>query len=214
MQFDLKQTSPEVAYKLLTATVAPRPIAWVTTRSAAGIDNAAPFSFFNVMGHAPPTLAIGLMRHPERGLKDTARNIIETGDFVVHLVPETLAAAMNATAADLAPDVDELKAAGIPVGAARRVNAPLILDSPVAFECRSLSAIATGPAQVVVIGEVVWIHIADRYVLDAERGHVDTPRLDLISRMHGSGWYARSTDLFELARPVSGKKEKATAPVG
>jgi flavin reductase (DIM6/NTAB) family NADH-FMN oxidoreductase RutF len=201
MLFDMSELPADVTYKILTATVTPRPIAWITTQSPDGIRNAAPFSFFNVMGHEPPTVAIGLLRHPQRGFKDTAQNIVSTGEFVVNLVPAAMADAMNATCIDAPPDTDELLLAGLSTVPSLRVAPPRITDSPVAFECRSIATVVTGPHQSVVIGQVLCAHIAEAFVIDARRGHIDTPALDLIGRMHGSGWYARSTDLFQLTRP-------------
>ena len=202
MFFDMGQLAADIRYKILTATVTPRPIAWVTTRSADGVVNAAPFSFFNVLGHEPPTVALGLLRHPEKGLKDTAENILATGEFVAHLVPRGMADAMNATCVDAPREVDELALAGLRTVPSQMVSPPRIADSPVAFECRSLSTHETGPRQVAVIGEVVCVHVSDEFVLDAGKGYIDTLALDLIARMHGSGWYARPTNLFQLERPA------------
>lgn len=201
MFFDMTALPADICYKLLTATVTPRPIAWISTRSADDIDNLAPFSFFNVMGHEPPTVAIGLLRNPERGLKDTAYNILTTGEFVVHLVPYRLAEEMNATAVEVPAEVDELKATGLSIVPSHFVKPPRIAESAVTFECRSLTSVMTGPQQVVVIGSVLCAYIDEKHIIDAERGRIDTPSLDLISRMHGSGWYARSTDIFEMKRP-------------
>ncbi len=201
MRFDLEEVGTQNAYKLLAATVMPRPIAWVVTQDAEGRINAAPFSFFNVMGSAPPTVAIGLLADPERGFKDTARNILDTGEFVVNLVPERLVRAMNVTAIDAPRGVEELSLAGLATEPSARVRPPRIAESPVAFECVSLSSVETGPFQVVVIGHVLTVHIADDCVLDAERAHIDTPKLDLVARSYGSD-YVRSHDTFSLARPV------------
>ncbi|WP_445488959.1 flavin reductase family protein [Rhodopseudomonas sp. RCAM05734] len=201
MLFDMSELPADVTYKILTATVTPRPIAWITTQSPDGIRNAAPFSFFNVMGHEPPTVAIGLLRHPQRGFKDTAQNIVSTGEFVVNLVPSAMADAMNVTCIDAPPATDELLLAGLNTVPSLRVAPPRIADSPVGFECRSIATVLTGPLQSVVIGQVLCAHIAEAFVIDASRGHIDTPALDLIGRMHGSGWYARSTDLFQPTRP-------------
>lgn len=201
MLFDMTALAADIRYKILTATVTPRPIAWVTTRSPEGVANAAPFSFFNVMGHEPPTVALGLLRHPEKGFKDTAANILSTGEFVVHLVPARMAEAMNATCVDAPPEVDELAIAGLRTVPSETVAPPRIADGPVAFECRNLASVVTGPRQLTVIGEVVCAHVSDEFVLDATRGHIDTAALGLISRMHGSGWYAHSTDLFQMVRP-------------
>lgn len=207
MRFDLADVETSVAYKLLAATVIPRPIAWVVTKARDGGLNAAPYSFFNVMGSNPPTVAIGILADPERGFKDTARNILETGEFVVNLVPERLVAAMNLTSADAPQGVDELAFAGLATEPSTHVAPPRIAESPVSFECVSQASVTTGPAQVVVIGRVLAVHIADRFVLNAERGHVDTDALDLVARSFG-GTYVRSHDTFDLARPTwAGLKE-------
>ncbi len=188
-------------YKILGGSVTPRPIAWVTSQSAAGIRNAAPYSFFNVMGHAPPTIALGLLGLPDGGYKDTAANILETGEFVINLVTEADAEAMNLTCIDAPPEVDELTLAGIATAPSQTIAPPRITSSPVSFECRMLHAIKTGPAQTIVIGEVLFAHIADAHILDRDRLHIDAPSMHLIGRMHGAGWYTRSTDLFQLERP-------------
>lgn len=200
MRFDLEEVGPQNAYKLLAATVMPRPIAWVVTQDAEGALNAAPYSFFNVMGSAPPTVAIGLLADPQRGFKDTARNILDTGEFVVNLVPERLVETMNITAVDAPRGIDELALAGLETLPSSRVRPPRISGSPVAFECVSLSSVETGPSQLVVIGKVLTVHIDDECVLDAERAHINTPKLDLVARSYGSD-YVRSHDTFNLARP-------------
>jgi flavin reductase (DIM6/NTAB) family NADH-FMN oxidoreductase RutF len=200
MRFDLEEVGAANAYKLLAATVMPRPIAWVVTQDAAGAVNAAPYSFFNVMGPSPPTVALGIMADPERGFKDSARNILDTGEFVVNLVPERLVKAMNVTSVDAPRGVDELELAGLVTAPSARVKPPRIAESPVAFECVQLSSVVTGPSQVVIIGRVLTVHIADDCVLDARRAHIDTPKLDLVARSYGSD-YVRSHDTFSLVRP-------------
>jgi flavin reductase (DIM6/NTAB) family NADH-FMN oxidoreductase RutF len=201
MLFEFDKIAPSIGYKLLTSTITPRPIAWISTLGLNGVVNAAPFSFFNAMGHTPPTVAIGLLRDAERGWKDTARNILDTGEFVVNLVPEALADAMNATCASLPPEISEMELAGLQAAPSNHIKPPRIAAAPVSFECVSLSSVVTGPMQTIVIGRVVAAHIDDSVILDAERGHIDTPALGLIARMHGAGWYARCTDLFQLRRP-------------
>lgn len=202
MLFDLQTRPAGTGYKLLAATITPRPIAWVSTRSPAGVLNAAPFSFFNAMGGDPPTLAIGLFERSGGGYKDTAQNILDTGQFVVNLVSDALAEAMNVTAIDAPPEVDELALAGVETTPSTHVAPPRIAASPVAFECVTLQTVPTGPRQTIVIGRVLSVHVADAFVLDAERAHVDTPALHLVARMHGSGWYARRPELFEMTRPT------------
>lgn len=200
MRFDLAQLDTATAYKLLAATVIPRPIAWVVTQDANGTRNAAPYSFFNVMGSNPPTIALGLLADPQRGFKDTARNILDTGEFVVNLVPERLVAQMNLTAIDAPPGTDELALAGLDTLPSTHIAPPRIAQSPVSFECTLLSSVITGPHQTVVIGRVLAVHVDDRFILNAQRGHIDTPALDLVARSYGSD-YIRTHDTFSLDRP-------------
>jgi len=202
MYFDFSQISAQTGYKLLTATVTPRPIAWVTSCSAAGIPNAAPFSFFNVMGREPPVVALGFNRHQDGRLNDTAANLLATGEFVVNLVSRAQAKAMNVTSAHYSPHINELECAGITTTPAVHVTPPLIHDSPVALECQCQTNLVTGPDQVLVVGRVLAAHIQDDYILDAKRGYVDTRKLDLIARMHGAGWYAYQPTLFQMLRPI------------
>ncbi|MGE7472573.1 flavin reductase family protein [Bosea sp. NPDC003192] len=200
MLFDLETLPPQDRYKIMSATIVPRPIAWITTKSRNGLVNAAPFSFFNMMGNDPPTIAIGIMPNG-RVLKDTAANILETGEFVVNLVSEAHASAMNVTCIDAPPEVDELILAGLEAVPSDLVAPPRILGAEVAFECTNLSSLMTGPLQMIVIGRVLRAHIEDRFVLNQERCHIDTEALKLVARMHGGGVYARTTDLFHLDRP-------------
>jgi flavin reductase (DIM6/NTAB) family NADH-FMN oxidoreductase RutF len=211
MRFDLDQVGTAIAYKLLASTVVPRPIAWVTTRGADGGVNAAPYSFFNAMGSNPPTIVLGLLGDPARGFKDTARNILATAEFVVNLVPHALARAMNLTAIDAPSGVDELALAGLATAPATHVAPPLIADSPVSFECVTHTAVVTGPHQTVVIGRVLAVHVADRFVLDAARGHVDTPGLDLVARTVGAG-YVRGGERFDMERPTWAARQAGTDP--
>lgn len=178
MIFDMETLEAQNRYKILTATVTPRPIAWITTLSECGVINAAPFSFFNVMGHEPPTVAIGLLAGSGR-FKDTATNIIETGEFVVNLVAETNAEAMNVTCIDAPPEIDELALAGLTPVASQAVRPPRIAESPVSFECKILSSLVTGPRQTVVIGRVLRAHVDDAVIQDKERCHIDTHALRL-----------------------------------
>src|SRR5262245_41936408 len=168
MLFDMETLPQQDRYKILAASVVPRPIAWVTTKSRAGLVNAAPFSFFNAMGADPPTVAIGIMPREGR-LKDTAANLQETAEFVVNLVPEATAEAMNITCIDAPPGVDELDLAKLTAVPSDAVAPPRIGESPVSFECRLIASLVTGPLQTIVIGRVVRAHIHDAFVLDAKR---------------------------------------------
>lgn len=208
MEFSLDALPAKDRYKLLTSLVVPRPIAWVMTRSMNGRLNAAPFSFFNVMGHDPAVVALGILAHPVKALKDTARNIEATGEFVINLVDEASADAMNATAADLPAGQSELDLIAAALADSTRVDVPRIASSPASLECRLLQTVAVSEKQWVILGSVLAVHVADELVLDAARCHVDIARHAPIGRMGGAGIYARSTDRFELARP-----DAATQPL-
>lgn len=198
--FDTEQMDPAATYRLLTAAIVPRPIAWVVTRATDGVLNCAPFSFFNMVGSDPPLLAIGLMAGAN-GLKHTARNILATGEMVVHMVPERLAEAMNITAVDAPDGVDELSLAGLDTVPSVKVAPPRIALAPVAIECVTFQTIQTGPRQTLVLARVVMAHFDEAYLTAGDRPRVDTPAMGLIGRMHGPLAYARTTDLFDLARP-------------
>ena len=200
MLFDLAEVTNQNAYKLLVATIGPRPIAWVTTQDVDGSLNAAPFSFFNAMSGNPPVVAIGIGGRGPGDVKDTGGNIRRTGEFVVNLVSHKLAQQMNVTAIDFPKEVNELEQAGLSTAPSKRIKPPRIAEAPVAMECERLVIVEVGIDRAVILGRVVAIHVQDDCVLDPERCYIDTPKLDLIGRMHGAGWYARTTDRFEMPR--------------
>lgn len=200
MLFDLTTLDPAIGYKLMVSTITPRPIAWVVSQDAGGLLNAAPYSFFNAFASDPPIIGVGVGRRPSGAAKDTRANIEATREFVVNLVAEDTAQAMNITAIDFPPDVNELAEAGLTTQASTHVRPPRIAESPVAFECQLVQVVDLGPHSALVLGRILAIHIRDAMVLDAARGWVDTPALKLLGRMHGTGWYARTSDLFEMPR--------------
>ena len=200
MEFDFAALSATDRYKLLVSTVVPRPIAWVVTLDGRGRPNAAPFSFFNAVSQDPPILAIGIGGRRPGDIKDTGNNIRETGEFVVNLVAAVNAEAMNVTAIEFGPEVNELAEAGLTPVPSVKVRPPRIAESPVAMECTLHSMIEFGPDRALVIGQVQAMHVRDDAVLNPERCHIDTPKLDLIGRMHGGGWYARTTERFDMPR--------------
>lgn len=200
MNFDFSELSTANAFKLLSSVVVPRPIAWVVSQSAHGRRNAAPFSFFNVVSSDPPIVALGI--GPRGGqLKDTSRNILETGEFVINLVSAELAAQMNHTSLDYVAEVDELARAGLATEPSRVVAPPRIALSPAALECRVWQVLDAAPQRVIVLARVVALYLRDDALLDAQRFHVDTPALRLLGRMHGAGWYAHTSDLFQMRAP-------------
>jgi flavin reductase (DIM6/NTAB) family NADH-FMN oxidoreductase RutF len=201
MQFDFQSLRATVRYELLLGTILPRPIAIVTTVSAQGAVNAAPYSLFNVVSHDPPVVMIAVLSHPEGRLKDTAANIFATREFVVNLVPGTMAEAMNITNIDAPPATDELALAGLEAVPSVSIRPPRITDSPVVFECRLLTSLSFNSHQAVIFGEVVTAVVSDDLVIDAAHGVVDTPKLDLFGAMHAARWYCKATDCFEMERP-------------
>jgi flavin reductase (DIM6/NTAB) family NADH-FMN oxidoreductase RutF len=201
MEFDFEQLAADDRYKILTSTIVPRPIAWVTSLSKNGVRNAAPFSFFNAMSKTPPIVAIGIQANADGSMKDSARNILDTREFVVNLVPRAAAEAMNLTSIDAPSDVDELALAHLATSPSVKVKPGRIAVSPVAFECRLHTPIEVAPSQLIVLGEIVQAHVDDAFVLDAQKRYIDTPALHLVGRLHGRGWYATTADAFQIDRP-------------
>jgi len=200
MLFDFETLAPTIRYKLMVSTIAPRPIAWVVSQDARGALNAAPFSFFNAFSSDPPVVGIGIGRRTSGRAKDTGANIRQTGEFVVNLVSEETASAMNVTAIEFESEVDELVEAGLTTIPSVHVKPPRIAESPVALECALLQFVELAPNSGIALGRVLAMHVRDEVVLDREAGYVNTPALKLIGRMHGTGWYARTSDLFDLPR--------------
>jgi flavin reductase (DIM6/NTAB) family NADH-FMN oxidoreductase RutF len=217
MLFDFGKIPPREGYKLLVSTVTPRPIAWITSLNAAGQLNAAPFSFFNVFAGDPPVVGIGIGSHEPGRAKDTRRNIRETKEFVVNLVCEDTAEAMNVTAIEFEPEVNEIPEAELETIPSVHVKPPRIAASPVSMECTLMQIVELGSDNGLVLGRVLAMHVRDDLVLDSAKNYIDTPRLKLIGRMHGTGWYARTSDLFQMDRiprsnwTLRGDK-KATVP--
>jgi flavin reductase (DIM6/NTAB) family NADH-FMN oxidoreductase RutF len=200
MLIDFATISAQERYKLLVSTVTPRPIAWVITQNSSGVLNGAPFSFFNVFAGDPPVVGIGMGSHGVDRPKDSRVNIRDTGQFVVNLVSEDNARAMNITAVEFDFGVDELAEAGLTTLPSARVRPPRVAQSPVALECELMQIIDLGTRNGLVLGRVLAMHVRDDAVMDSAKHYIDTPSLKLIGRMHGSGWYARTSDLFQLPR--------------
>ncbi len=187
---------------LVNGLVAPRPIAWVSTISASGTPNLAPFSFFNAFSFAPPMLAIG--PGSRDGVeKDTLQNINESGEFVVSVVTEGLAQAANRSSADFDPEIDEWRVANVSPAPSTVVAPARVAESPAAFECRVAQVIPlstpAAPSNSLVLGRVVMIHVAAEVV----DGLSPLPEaLQLVGRMGGSVWVT-TRDRFSLERPAS-----------
>ncbi len=200
MLFDFATLPPKERYKLLLSTVVPRPIAWIVSMAGNGQLNAAPFSFFNAFSADPPVVGIGIGSHERGRPKDTRRNIRDTGQFVVNLVSEEMAEAMNITAIEFESGISELCQAGLETVPSVHVKPPRLAGSPAAMECELMQMVDLGTETGLVLGRVLAIHVREDLVLDPAKNYIDTPRLRLIGRMHGSGWYARTSDLFQMNR--------------
>ena len=199
MELDLENEHAARAYPILASLVTPRPIAWVTTLSPDGVVNAAPFSFFNLLGANPPILGFCPGDRPDGTPKDTALNVRAGHEFVVNLVDETLAQAMNMTAATLPYGEDELKHAGLATAASSVVKPPRIADSPASLECVEWGTLQVGGNRL-VIGLIKRVHVRDE-LFDAERLRIVTERFHPLGRMASPDWYCRTDDRFEMRRP-------------
>lgn len=201
MLLDFSSLKPREAYGWMISTIVPRPIAWVSTISPDGRTNLAPFSFFQGVTANPPTLMFVPVDTKAGEKKDTVRNIELGREFVVNLVPFSLAEAMNRSAAMLPYGESEFAAFGIAAVPSLRVRPPRVAAAPVAYECTldRIVGIGEGPAAAnVVFGRIQVAHVAESVL--GEDGQVDPRKLDLIGRMGGSS-YTRTRDLFDMERP-------------
>lgn len=200
MHFASENITPATAYKLLSSTILPRPIAFVTSINTQGQTNAAPFSFFNAVGYAPPVVVIGFSANPDGSQKDTPNNILDTREFVVNLVDEPLAAQMNICAATLPADVDEIELAQLETIPCREIAPPRLKASPVSFECKYFNDMPLSGGGRIIVGEVLHFHLRDEIVSGQDPLRIDLNKLNPISRLSGPK-YGRITDQFEIERP-------------
>lgn len=199
MELDLEGDLADRAYQILASLVTPRPIAFVTTVSPDGKVNAAPFSFFNLLGAHPPILGVAPGDRDDGTPKDTALNIRLTHEFVVNLVDESIAEAMNKCAASLPYGENELVAAGLHAAPSSVVKPPRILESPASLECKEWGTLQIGENRL-VIGLVKRVHLREG-LFDKETSRVRTDQLFLIGRMASPHWYCRTRERFEMIRP-------------
>lgn len=201
MQIDPSASPVVDVYHYLVGIVTPRPIAWVTTVSPAGVVNLAPFSFFNAFGANPPVVVFSPTLRRDGSKKDTLLNLESCGEFVVHSAVADLAETVNLTSKEIPHDESEIELAGLATVPSVKVKPPRVAAAPVAMECvvRQIIPCGTGPiAANLVVGEVVTIHVADE-VLDG-KGGVDPRKLKTVARLGGAFW-CHTSDLFELKRP-------------
>jgi flavin reductase (DIM6/NTAB) family NADH-FMN oxidoreductase RutF len=198
LYFDLGKLEPRERYRLLIGLVVPRPIALVTTVSRAGVVNTAPYSFFNMFSENPAVVVIGIDARPDGSMKDSAKNARDTGVFVVNLVDEGLAAAMNDCAVDFPPETSETGMLGLPLAAGTNVPVPHLVDAPAALECRKMMMINIGPDRELLVGEVLGVQVRSG-IVDRERLRVDFDAYKPVGRLAGS-LYSRQHDRFKLER--------------
>lgn len=196
MEYILNTMNEKDKYRLLTNCIVPRPIAWVTTMSADGIFNAAPFSFFTGVSVEPPIVLFAVERRFGEK-KDTLVNVEETKEFVINIVTESNVDAMNETSKDFKPEEDELKLAGLTPIESKLVKVPSIKESPIHMECRLHDIIEIGSSpHSLVMGEVVAVTVDDDVISD---GRIQMSALHAVGRMGGK-WYNKTNELFELQR--------------
>ena len=188
-----------LAHDPFKAIVAPRPIGWISTLDKHGIVNLAPYSFYNALCDTPPIVGFS-----STGRKDSIRNIEATGEFVANFVRKSLAAAMNATSAAVAADVDEMALAGLTPAPCRLVAPPRVAEAPAALECKLLQIVQLHDVngrqieQYLALGQVVGVHIDTRFL---KNGYFDTAAAQPILRAGYRGDYAEIGAMFEMLRP-------------
>ncbi|MFJ7826047.1 flavin reductase family protein [Psychrobacillus sp. NPDC096623] len=198
ISIDPKQNSERDNYKLLIGSIIPRPIAFVTTQSSNGVVNGAPFSYFNIVSSNPPMVSVSIQR-PNK-LKDTARNIYDNEQFVVHIVDDENVAKINETAASLPPAESEIELANLTLVPSTNISVPGIKESKFRMECKLVQAIplgGDGPGSDLFIGEIVTFHVDDAIY---ENGRIDPRGLNAVSRLAGSS-YAKIGEIFSIDRP-------------
>jgi flavin reductase (DIM6/NTAB) family NADH-FMN oxidoreductase RutF len=199
MELDLEKEYAGRAYPLLASLVTPRPIALVTTVNTEGKINAAPFSFFNLLGASPPICAFAPGDRDDDTPKDTALNIRSGHEFVVNLVDEGIAEAMNKCAASLPFGENELDHAGLHSAPSVTVKPPRIVEAPASLECVEWGTLRIGDNRV-VIGLIKFLHVRDE-LFDPEKKRIRTDKLFVIGRMASPHWYCKTRERFEMKRP-------------
>ena len=196
MDLNIATTDTRQIYNMLIGLVAPRPIAWITSVNLAGQLNAAPFSAYNYVGMDPPIVAVGVGNRPGPGAipKDTARNIRATGEFVINVVNEAVAEAMNISAVDFPAEMSELKIENLETEPSLLVKVPRTAAAPASLECREITTMEIGRSRV-ILGQVVAIHVKDEFI-DQAGPYVRVEELHAVGRMNGLGSYVKTRDAF------------------
>lgn len=201
MIIDPDKTEPVNLYKLMIGSILPRPIAFVSTRGANGVNNLAPFSFFTGVSANPPVVGFSPMVNLESRRRDSRINAEDSGEFCINVVSESFAEQMNQTAVDVEPEVDEFELSGLTPVECDAIKAPRVGEAHVAMECRLLQVVDISDAVLggaFVMGQVLRFHVDDALF---DNFRIDPDGLGAIGRMAGNT-YTRTTDRFDLARPV------------
>ena len=203
MKIDTVKLALQDSSHVLTDIVVPRPIAWVSTVDENGVFNLAPFSCYGLVSGLPMVVGFSVGSYRDGQKKDTLRNIELTKDFVINVVTETLASAMNVTSASYPREVSEFLKAGLTPIKADIVNAPMVAESPVKIECRVIQIIEFGKTPVtnsLILGSVLRVHVADEFWNKLTRR---IEGLRPIARLGGEGdLYCRTEDTFQMKRPT------------
>lgn len=197
MEIDFEAITEYQRYKLMASLIVPRPIALVTTLSEHGTVNAAPFSMFNMLGEEPPIVMISINRLRDGALKDTAANIVRTGEFVVHLSDEAMAQKMHGCGERLPPEQSELARVGLTSLPSSAVAPPRIAEAPVAFECTLWETLETASRQI-FIGRVLRLHARDE-LIDTQAWRVRLQNYFPVGRF-GASFYVTTRDRFSLEK--------------
>lgn len=208
MQLDFSTLTEYQRYKLMASLIVPRPIALVTTINAAGVVNAAPFSMFNMLGEEPPIVMISLNKHASGEIKDTAANILASGEFVVHLADEAIAEQMHACGERLPPDQSEVEKVGFTTRPSNAIKPPRIAEAPVAFECKLWEKLET-ESRYIFIGKVLWLHARDE-LIDLENYRVRLQNYFPVARF-GASFYINTRERYALGGK-GGKGDSGEAP--
>jgi flavin reductase (DIM6/NTAB) family NADH-FMN oxidoreductase RutF len=200
---DFDALSPSDRYHWLLPVIAPRPIAFVSSLSAAGVGNLAPFSFFAMGGSGPQSVAFCPIADRNGDPKDTLRNVRETGEFVINIVSRAMAEGVNQASAPYPFDIDEFDVTGFTRVPSQRVKPPRVLESPASIECKVFQIVphGNGPMHSTwIIGEALVLHVRDD-VLAAD-GKPDTAKIDPVARMGRTEWAeVTAANTFALTRP-------------
>jgi flavin reductase (DIM6/NTAB) family NADH-FMN oxidoreductase RutF len=196
----LSELTPHERYKLLIGLVIPRPIAWISTRSANGVANCAPFSFFNVFSEDPPLCVIGINPRSDGAMKHTLKNIRRTGEFVVNLVDEATANAMHVSSYEFAEAESEFQRTGLSEARAALVQHPRIAEAAACLECRVERLIEVSGTRELVVGEILLVHARDG-IIDPQTKRISEELYRPVGRLFANR-YCTTRQRFDLPGPI------------